>query len=50
MQGGIVSHVIYSIFILILVFLVVTNWPGMVAIMSTGSSSGVPVIKALQGR
>jgi hypothetical protein len=49
-MGGIVSNVAYSIFILILTFLIVTNYQGMTAIMSQGGTSLSQVSKTLQGR
>lgn len=50
MGGGIVSNIAYSMFILILVFLIVTNYKGMTAVMKQGGSSTVSLVKALQGR
>ena len=50
MGGGIVSSVTYSIFLLIMVFLVVTNYKGMTAVMKQGGTSTVSLVKALQGR
>lgn len=49
-MGGIVSNVFYSIFILILTFLIVTNYEGMVAIMKQGGNSLSTVSYTLQGR
>jgi hypothetical protein len=49
-MDGIVSHVAGSIFLLILVFLIVTNYRGMVAIMSQGGTTLNTVTKTLQGR
>lgn len=48
--GGIASHVTYLIFLLILTFLIATNYKGFVEIMKQGGLTGVPVIKVLQGR
>jgi DNA-binding phage protein len=50
MGGGIVSSVTYSMFLLIMVFLVVTNYKGMTAVMKQGGTSTVSLVKALQGR
>jgi hypothetical protein len=50
MGGGIVSNVAYSIFLLILTFLIVTNYKGMVAIMAQGGTTVSQVSKTLQGR
>lgn len=50
MGGGVVSSVIYAMFVLILVFLVVTNYKGMTAVMKQGGTSTVSLVKALQGR
>lgn len=50
MGGGIVSNVAYSIFLLILTFLLVTNWKGLTEIMKQGGLTAVPVFKTLQGR
>jgi DNA-binding phage protein len=49
-MGGIVSDVVYSMFVLILLFLVVTNYKGMTAVMKQGGTSTVSLVKALQGR
>lgn len=45
-----ISHVMYSIFLLIMAFLILTNWKGFVEIMKTGGSSGSTLISTLQGR
>ena len=50
MGGGIVSSAIYFMFVLILVFLVATNYKGMTAVMKQGGTSTVSLVKALQGR
>jgi len=50
MGGGIVSNVAYSIFLLILVFLIVTNYKGMTEIMKQGGTTLSQVSKTLQGR
>lgn len=47
---GIASHVAGFIFLLILTFLIVTNYRGMVAIMSQGGTTVSGVSKTLQGR
>ena len=44
------DHVFYLIFLLILTFLVVTNYKGLSAIMKQGGSSLSQVSKTLQGR
>ncbi len=49
-MGGIVSDAIYFMFVLILLFLIVTNYKGMTAVMKQGGSSTVSLVKALQGR
>jgi hypothetical protein len=49
-MGGIVSSTIYFMFVLILVFLIVTNYKGMTAVMKQGGSSTVSLVKSLQGR
>jgi hypothetical protein len=49
-MGGMVDHVFYFMFVLIMVFLVATNYKGLTEIMKQGGASGVPIIKALQGR
>jgi len=48
--GGIVSNAIYFMFVLIMIFLVVTNYKGMTAIMKQGGSSTVSLVRSLQGR
>ena len=50
MGGGLVSNVAYSMFLLIMVFLVLTNYKGMTAVMKQGGTSTVTLVKALQGR
>ena len=50
MGGGIASSVAYSIFLLILVFLIVTNYTGMVEIMKQGGTTLSQVTYTLQGR
>lgn len=47
MRGG---DIIASMFILILVYLVVANWKGANAILSTSSSAVIGLTKTLQGR
>jgi DNA-binding phage protein len=47
---GLVSNAIYFMFVLIMVFLVVTNYKGMTAVMKQGGTSTVHLVKALQGR
>lgn len=47
---GLASHIIYSMFLLIMVFLVVTNFKGFTAIMKQTGSTLTQVTKALQGR
>jgi hypothetical protein len=49
-MGGIVSNVVYFMFVLIMVFLIATNYKGMTAIMKQGGTSTVSLVKALQGR
>lgn len=49
-MGGIVSDAIYFMFVLIMLFLIVTNHKGMTAVMKQGGSSTVSLVKALQGR
>jgi len=49
-MGGIADHIAYSIFLLILAFLVFTNYKGLVAIMAQGGSTVSQVSKTLQGR
>ena len=44
------DHVFYLIFMLILAFLVFTNYKGLTAIMKQGGSSLSQVSKTLQGR
>ncbi len=44
------QDVIGSMFILILVYLVVVNWKGANAILSTSSSALIGLTKTLQGR
>lgn len=48
--GGVVSNVVYGIFLMILVFLIVTNYKGLVAIMKQGGTTVSQVSKTLQGR
>ena len=50
MGGGLASSAIYFMFVLIFLFLVVTNYKGMTAVMKQGGSSTVSLVKALQGR
>jgi hypothetical protein len=50
MGGGLVSNIAYSMFLLIMLFLVVTNYTGMTAVMKQGGTSTVNLVKALQGR
>ena len=47
---GIVSNVAYSIFVLIMTFLIVNNYKGFVAIMSQGGTTLSQVSTTLQGR
>lgn len=47
MRGG---DIIASMFILILVYLVVINWKGANALLSTSSSAVIGLTKTLQGR
>ena len=47
MRGG---DIIASMFILILVYLVVVNWKGANALLSTSSSAVIGLTKTLQGR
>lgn len=49
-MGGLASNVVYFMFVLIMVFLVVTNYKGFTQIMKQGGSSTVSLVKALQGR
>jgi hypothetical protein len=49
-MGGIVSNVVYFMFVLIMIFLIATNYKGMTAIMKQGGTSTVSLVKALQGR
>jgi hypothetical protein len=49
-MGGLVSNVAYFMFVLIMLFLIVTNYKGMTAVMKQGGSSTVSLVKALQGR
>jgi hypothetical protein len=49
-MGGIVSNAIYFMFVLIMLFLIVTNYKGMTAVMKQGGTSTVSLVKALQGR
>jgi hypothetical protein len=48
--SGIANNVFYSMFILILTFLIITNYEGMVAIMKQGGASLSSVTYTLQGR
>ena len=50
MGSGLVSNVTYFMFMLIMVFLVLTNYKGMTAVMKQGGTSTVSLVKALQGR
>jgi DNA-binding phage protein len=50
MGSGLVSNVVYFMFLLIMLFLVVTNYKGMTAVMKQGGTSTVSLVKALQGR
>lgn len=47
---GVVSSIVYFMFVLILTFLFVTNYKGFTAIMKQGGTSTVSLVKALQGR
>lgn len=49
-QSGLVSNIFYFMFLLILTFLIVTNYEGMVAIMKQGGQSLSSVTYTLQGR
>jgi hypothetical protein len=49
-QSGLVSNIVASMAFLILVFLVVTNYKGLTAMMSAGGPQVVNLVKALQGR
>lgn len=44
------GDVVASMFILILVYLVVANWKGANALLSTGSGALIGLTKTLQGR
>jgi len=48
-MSGLVSSAIYFMFVLIFIFLVVTNWKGFTEIMKQGGSSTVDIVKSLQG-
>ena len=48
-MSGLVSSGIYFMFVLIFLFLVVTNWKGFTAIMKQGGASTVDIVKSLQG-
>lgn len=50
MGGGLVSSAIYFMFVLILAFLILTNYKGMTAVMKQGGTSTINLVKALQGR
>lgn len=47
---GLASNIAYSMFILIFLFLIVTNYKGFTAIMKQGGSTTVSIVKGLQGR
>lgn len=50
-QGqGLVSGIVYSMFVLILIYLVARNYKGFVEIMKAGGPQTVSLVKALQGR
>lgn len=49
-MGGLASDAIYFMFVLILLFLIVTNFKGFTAVMKQGGASTVSLVKALQGR
>jgi hypothetical protein len=49
-MSGVVSNVTYFMFVLIMLFLIVTNYKGMTAVMKQGGTSTVSLVKALQGR
>lgn len=44
------QDIVGAMFILILVYLVVVNWKGANAILTTGSSAVIGLTKTLQGR
>ena len=44
------GDVIFSMFILILVYLLVANWKGANALLSTASTGTTGLVKTLQGR
>lgn len=44
------QDVLYGIGILILMYLVLINWKGATALLSSGASASVGVIRTLQGR
>jgi hypothetical protein len=48
--GGVVSNVVYGTFLMILTFLILTNYKGLTAIMKQGGSTVTQVSKTLQGR
>lgn len=50
MGEGLVSNIAYSMFILILTYLIVVNYKGFTAVMKQGGASTVAITKALQGR
>jgi len=49
-MGGLVSNIAYSMFLLIMLYLIVVNYKGFTAVLSQGGSSTVSLVKALQGR
>ena len=49
-MSDLASSAVYFMFVLIMVFLVVTNYKGMTAVMKQGGTSTVSLVKALQGR
>lgn len=44
------GHIVGGIGLLILAYLVLNNWTGANALLSTGATSGGTIIKDLQGR
>jgi hypothetical protein len=49
-MGSFFSPIAYSMFLLIMVYLIVVNYKGFTAVMKQGGSSTVSLVKALQGR
>lgn len=45
-----IQDVVFSMFILILVFLLVRNWKGATAILTSSTNGVIGLTKALQGR